>query len=205
MSTQKNYKAYEKQYADLEKERQELKKRKAKIEARFEQLKMELSSVKRELGAALADGFKGEEMKEIEEGRDKISQEFKKYELAAPAIIAKFEKLNEEIQEAVNQKNEAFADLAEAWLEKEVKNYDKKAQITLVSLRRLLVAHRLLREAGHSDRYRNVVGPGFEFLPQARVPVLADFKKADFLKRIRSDNSQTHEKIIFSEIINSTN
>ncbi|HUV59157.1 MAG TPA: hypothetical protein VMW09_03490 [Desulfatiglandales bacterium] len=200
MSTQKNYKACEKQYHDLEKKRIELKKRKVEIETRFEQLKTELSLIDEELGAALADGVEGEKMKEIEDQRNQILREYERCELSLPAIMAKFKKLNEEIHQVINQKNEVFADLATIWLKKETKGYDKKAKAVLTSLRRVLVAHRLMREADCAARYKEIVGPGFEYLPGARVPVLEDFDRVDYLEGLK--RPEANEKAVFDEIVN---
>jgi len=95
-------------------------------------------------------------------------------------LSEKLPELENQLAEAKKNKNKIFCKLSEQWLASEISFYSGEAKKIIDRVKRLLVAHSLLREIGSQEIYTQVLGPGFEFLPSSKICLLKDFNRNDF-------------------------
>jgi hypothetical protein len=109
-------------------------------------------------------------------------------------------KLNEQLNEARERRTELFGQLATTWLAGERSAYDGLAKQLLEKLKRLLVCHNLMRDEDVGKIYPEIIGPGYGVLSHLKIPVLQNFKIAEFNSRGQLHSGRDSYDKVFAEI-----
>jgi len=195
----KKYAKLVREISSLQQEVEDVMLRKAEASQRIDEATAAIETLQADLKAALvSDDQKktGVLEKKITELSDKIVVRDR---LLVEGLQEKLSKLDSQLAELRRNKDKTFCTLAETWLQGEVSLYDSAAKALIEKIKRLLVAHSALREIGSAEIYRQALGQGYEHIPAARIPVLKDFNKADFLSGPFRSNPALRDSV-FKEI-----
>jgi len=154
--------------------------RKSDAEQRIEKATAAIETLQTDLKAALVSN----DQKQASAVEKKISELSGKIVNRARLLVAalneKLPGLDRQALEVKENKARTFAELCKKWLQSEASLYDGEAKKLIERVKRLLVAHSLLREIGSQEIYTQVLGPGYEFLPSSKICLLKDFNRNDF-------------------------
>ena len=154
--------------------------RKSDAEQRIEEATAAIETLQTDLKAALVSN----DQKQASAVEKKISELSGKIvnrdRLLIEGLSEKLPAFEKQLAEAKADKNKVFCKLSEQWLASETSLYNGEAKKIIDRVKRLLVAHSMLREIGSQEIYTQVLGPGYEFLPSSKICLLKDFNRNDF-------------------------
>ncbi len=122
-------------------------------------------------------------------------------ELLIPALKTKGERLSADLIEAQQKLDLRFSEVAEKWIESEIKSFDLAAENLIDKQQRLLAVQEQLRDRELGIVYTNAVGSAAAVLLGFRIPLISGFDKATFLSGGLQQFGQDFRDKIYSEII----
>lgn len=190
----KDLKNLDRKIEGLSRQIADLERRKLEAETRFEAIKNEIGLHMAAFKVALTDGG---DILPLEERRKALVDEKERLLLLVAGCGEKIEALEVEMSAAIERRNERFAGLSRAWLEKEVAIHQDLTRKLLSTVRRLAAAGRLLREAGRPEPFQEVLGNAWRyFMENTRVvPLGGDFHPMD-LERVNYSRKLVPDKTV---------
>ena len=180
----------------------DLERRKIEGEKRLDAVKDEIISHMEAFKVALTDGG---DILSMETRRKALVDEKERLLLLVAGCGEKIEALEVEMSAAIETRNERFASLSRAWLEKEVSIHRELTGKLLATMKRLSAAHNLLRAAGRPEPFQEVLGPGWKYYQDATriVELIPEFRpvhleKSHYLQKIMPDKTvmdQVHQEV----------
>ena len=198
--TPKRFKSLEKEHEAIELELARQEGRQSEAETKVEKLTDNIAQLELDLDRQLV----ASETTKATATRKKITKLKGDLE-AVKALLRGLEneipRLRDRQKELQVARDEAFANLAGAWLKKEIAAYDRAAGALQERIKRLLCLHGELRERGFGQAYVTAVGPGYATLPGIKVPCLKNFSPAEFNRSGRYHSGDEFKKQILKEIL----
>ena len=191
-------------YKKLCQELEMLEKEIERTEKRKEETKARVSSGEKTINR-LADSLKepllsGDEkaVHQIEKDAQKTRVDLDRDRVLLDGLKNQLQVMKDRLGNLTDKKKSLFAEMAREWIEKEIQEHDRLAEELRNRVRRLLGCHRILREMGHQDIYREALGEAFEYVPGERLIIIREFQPALF--RNYKANTVTGEDLKTVEI-----
>ncbi len=113
--------------------------------------------------------------------------------------------LTDRLAQVEGERDSLFARMTGDWLRLEVADYDRMAKEFLLRVGRLIAAHRFLRDSGHGETYREVLGGAYEYLPLVKVPIISGFDRKRYLQESSFPSGPIINEAVKSEILGMNN
>ncbi|MBW2110639.1 MAG: hypothetical protein JRH00_04250 [Deltaproteobacteria bacterium] len=195
----KKFQALEKNANLIEQKLSKVRSRRREVEEQLEQTMAAIEEARDNLKTALVSdseeaGALDQELADLERNRDRD-------QLLLAGLSEEIQKLELSLAEAKEAMNQAFADAAARWLKKEVVAYDRLADRYLGRTKRLLAAHKLLRDIDCGEVFPSALGPGWSRVARIRAFKLNGFQPQDFERPNLHSGADQLERIR-KEIVN---